>query len=360
MATSTEVPWEKECGGENGETSRVLSFWLGTAPRLILCCVGLAANGVVILVFSDANLGASAFNRLLALLAYIDGSYLFFCFLEDLIVAAHAATVASVAGERPGGVLWIMLYPYLLHPVQQLFLTASCVMTMAISVNRYMAIVHPLTSLPSKFGNGGSSTFDKVCQKEAAHLDGRRLRRRQLQLRFSASHAIGLAAIFVSALYCLPHFLEYEVTWPGPELKTTDLRDSKVFSVGYTSLADAVLRTLIPAAVMIYTGWRVWRATVAAGASACRPVALPARPILLANAGLVCLFVASHSLKLFYNIYIFTVPGHKCLRDVWLVAVYEVAKLLLVAGCSMNLLVYVAVGERFRRTLYAMLGLHRR
>jgi hypothetical protein len=114
-----------------------LSFWLGTVPRLCLCCAGLVANGFIVIVFSDPDFGASDFNRLLACLAYVDGSYLFFCAVEDLILVTDAVINGSVEQwPNPGGALWVMLYPQLLHPAQQIFLMASSLITMAVSINR--------------------------------------------------------------------------------------------------------------------------------------------------------------------------------------------------------------------------------
>jgi hypothetical protein len=178
----------------------------------------------------------------------------------------------------------------------------------------------------------------------------------RLRLRFSSAHATSVAALLVASLYGLPHFLEYTVVLPGPEMKPTELRKSRAFSILYTGLADVILRTLLPATVMLYTGVRVWQATQAAGASACRRATVPARSLLLANAGLVAIFLATHSLKVFYNVYSFVSPAGtgSCVEDLWLMAIYEVARVLLAAGCSLNLIIYLAVGERFRRTFFRL------
>lgn len=82
--------------------------------------------------------------------------------------------------------------------------------------------------------------------------------------------------------------------------------------------------------------------------------------MLLTNAALVLLFVASHVCKLVFNGYS-SLPREEDDRSDegacdFLVVLYQVGSILLVLNSSVGLVVYVCVGNKFRATLLRMFG----
>ena len=75
----------------------------------------------------------NAFNLLLIALAFFDSCYLFGSILEALRKHFDLTTK-----------LHLLLFPYLLYPGQMIVMTASVFMTVAIAMERYVAVHYPL------------------------------------------------------------------------------------------------------------------------------------------------------------------------------------------------------------------------
>ena len=75
----------------------------------------------------------NAFNLLLIALAFFDSCYLFGSILESFRKHLELETK-----------LHILLFPYLLYPGQMIMMTASIFMTVAIAMERYVAVHYPL------------------------------------------------------------------------------------------------------------------------------------------------------------------------------------------------------------------------
>ena len=76
----------------------------------------------------------STFNRLLTILAVFDLTFLIFCFVEESLTVVYS--VANGIHEHQASPAWVVLYPFLLHPMQQIYHTASVYTTVAVSVER--------------------------------------------------------------------------------------------------------------------------------------------------------------------------------------------------------------------------------
>lgn len=114
-----------------------MEFWLGGVIYSIVTFLGIVGNIVSIIVFTDRHM-INCFNKLLMTLAFFDLFYLIFCELECL----SAICVEDFYGFTYGCMsrAWVILYPHFLHPMQQLFWTASIYMTTAICIDRYILL----------------------------------------------------------------------------------------------------------------------------------------------------------------------------------------------------------------------------
>ena len=121
------------CSIEGIETDIRIEFWLGGVVFSIVGIFGIVGNVLSIVVLTDGFM-INSFNKLLTALALFDLFYLLFCVTESMI--------SICAGDFKGfnyacmSQLEIKLYPHFLHPMEQVFWTASVYMTMAISVDR--------------------------------------------------------------------------------------------------------------------------------------------------------------------------------------------------------------------------------
>jgi hypothetical protein len=126
-------------GTANSESAAAINFfisyWFGVVLYFILCLVGIAGNLVSVLVFSDRSM-ANTFNTYLKLLAYVNFSYVFFCFVEALIDLTNSAQFVGFGGLANTSPVWHMLNPYLIHPMRESWWMASIYMTVAISADR--------------------------------------------------------------------------------------------------------------------------------------------------------------------------------------------------------------------------------
>ncbi len=230
------------CYSDSSTLSSSLEFWVGGVARLVVCPAGIAANVVVILVFSRPDM-SNVFNRHLMLLAYFDASYLLFCLADALIITTHGVAAGTNVAEN---VFWWLVHPFLLHPMQQIFLTASIYMTVAVSVDRYLAVLHPLSVGAHRHHRSRILTA----------LGNHHARR-----RFCRAHAVAAAVLLFSLAYALPHFFEFsccEYDSDGSLVAVpTDFRKGTFFSVVYAGYVDAVIRTLVPAFVMLHTASRI-------------------------------------------------------------------------------------------------------
>ncbi|XP_023336386.1 FMRFamide receptor [Eurytemora carolleeae] len=150
-----------------------LSFWLEGVLQSIICLLGCIGNAVSIFLLSRRDL-SNSFNQLLATLATFDLIYL--------------ATMLLEALRRFGLESRVHLYsfPYFLYPLNSISLTGSIYMTMAIAIERYIAVYHPMD-------------YNRVMTDATTH------RRRLLGYLVPVT--------LVSIIFNIPKFLESEIIW---------------------------------------------------------------------------------------------------------------------------------------------------
>ena len=96
---------------------------------------------------------------MLIALALFDSGYLFGSILESFRKSFHMFSRTH-----------LLLFPYFLYPGQTIMMTASIFMTVAIAMERYVAVHYPLDY----------NQVSLICQRTLRHLVNRRLTNRQL------------------------------------------------------------------------------------------------------------------------------------------------------------------------------------
>lgn len=108
------------------------AFWVDGVVKTIVCMVGIVANVLASLILTRAPM-RNSFNLLLVTLAIIDTTYLLGAILESFRKRFGLSTD-----------LHVLLFPYVLYPLNKITFTASIFMTVAITLERYVAVHYPL------------------------------------------------------------------------------------------------------------------------------------------------------------------------------------------------------------------------
>ena len=137
---------ESYCGPrptkEDYEFLECMSLVIKGYGNIVLAVFGIIANILAICIFSKKSF-KSNFNNLLIALAVCDLLFLVLSIAESTTAfQEHISDSSSVAGQ----VTFIhhLLFPYFLYPLHNILLSASIFMTVSISIERYLAIFHPL------------------------------------------------------------------------------------------------------------------------------------------------------------------------------------------------------------------------
>ena len=165
-----------------------LLFWVGGLVPFVLALLGYIGNLLSIYILSRPRI-ISTFNRLLIVLAYV-------CFL---------------------------------YPFQQIFQASSILMIVIISIDRYVAIIHPFY-------------VDDANNIIRTFLLGPTRRNVVLYI---------LTIVFLSTLVCFPHFLEFTVLEDehGPCLAFY-WRNNFLFCLLYKTGFDFLLRIVLPVFIL--------------------------------------------------------------------------------------------------------------
>ena len=138
---------EFDCGPppteEDFELYETLSLVIDGYGNIVLAVFGIIANILAICIFSKKSF-KSNFNNLLIALAVCDLLFLILSIAESTrsTFQEHRSNSSSVAGQVT--FLHHLMFPYLLYPLHNILLSASIFMTVSISIERYLAIFHPL------------------------------------------------------------------------------------------------------------------------------------------------------------------------------------------------------------------------
>ncbi|XP_023344057.1 FMRFamide receptor [Eurytemora carolleeae] len=127
------------------------------------------------------------------------------------------------------------MFPYVLHPLNSIALTASIYMTMAIAIERYIAVYHPLD-------------YNRVMMDATTH--SRRL----------AGYLIPVC--LVAILFNIPKFLESRIVFIGENihLDITELRTSELYVTYYHNWARLMVLGVVPVLVISFLNFKIYTA----------------------------------------------------------------------------------------------------
>ena len=114
-----------EYGPDSDDLIDAVQFWFEGVALSAVALFGVAGNVLSTIVLTRPEM-RNAFNLLLVGLACYDTAFIASCFLETLRKVFNAATQVH-----------LLLYPYLLFPVQTIALTGSTFLLVAIAFERY-------------------------------------------------------------------------------------------------------------------------------------------------------------------------------------------------------------------------------
>ena len=246
------------CGNSLDISSRAdnLLFWVGGLLPFVLALLGYIGNLLSIYILSRPRI-ISTFNRLLIVLAYFDACYIFNYIIEEAMVLIDFS-FSDEADFVHHCSFYLHLYVCFLYPFQQIFQASSILMIVIISIDRYVAIIHPLY-------------VDDASNIIRTFLLGPTRRNVVLYI---------LTIVFLSTLVCFPHFLEFTVLEDdhGPYLAFY-WRNNFLFCLLYKTIFDFLMRIVLPVFILhknyqrisSRSGWRCRGADAGLCSVSCSP-----------------------------------------------------------------------------------------
>jgi len=124
------------CG--NRLENDVFRFWLDGILVAVVGSAGFVGNLLALIVLSRPQL-QDVFHRLLFALACFD---IFFIVFGGISYTFRAFLVSTDS--------YTYIFPYLVHPMSHISMAGTIFMTLAISIERYLGLCHPLLSPQSR------------------------------------------------------------------------------------------------------------------------------------------------------------------------------------------------------------------
>lgn len=208
------------------------SFWIEGVTQTIIAILGICGNIVAGFILSRREM-RNAFNLLLVTLACFDSTYLFGSILESF--RKQFLLVSNVH---------IILFPYLLYPFNQMAITGSIFMTVAIALERYIAVHYPLD------------------YSQAMH-EANALTKRIVKYVS--------AVIFLSVVFTITRFFEADVIYKytvdpstnetldyTAHLVPTELRTAPLYTM-YFNWSRLIVLGIIPFIMLVYLNAKIYK-----------------------------------------------------------------------------------------------------
>ena len=120
-----------------------IDLFLGGYGTIVLASLRVCANLLAITVFCKKSF-KSNFNNLLIALAIFDLLFLVVCITESVRRSFQSSVANATSMSGLATQIHHQLFPHFLYPLHNILLTCSIFMTISISIERYLAIFHPL------------------------------------------------------------------------------------------------------------------------------------------------------------------------------------------------------------------------
>ena len=208
------------------------AFMVEGVAQTIISILGLIGNALAAYILSRKEM-RNAFNLLLVTLACFDSTYLFGSILESFRKQFGMASNVH-----------IVLFPYFLYPFNQMAITGSIFMTVAIALERYIAVHYPL---------------DYSQAMHEANALSKRI------FKYVAS------VILLSVIFTFTRFFEATVTYEElidettnqtvgyqAHLEPTELRTAPLYTV-YFNWSRLIVLGIIPFVMLVYLNTKIYQ-----------------------------------------------------------------------------------------------------
>ncbi|XP_059098618.1 FMRFamide peptide receptor frpr-18-like [Tigriopus californicus] len=348
---------------EDENTIEFFSFWVEGVANVVMAALGLVANTVSSLILCKEDM-RNSFNFLLIALFFMDSCYLVGSITEAIRKSFNAATS-----------LHLYMFPYFLYPCLSIAMTCSVFMTVAVALERYIAVHYPI------------DYSQAINSPEAC--------RRRL---FKYVIPVVIMAVFVNA----PKFFESTVgehailTHPNTSMlqigngsvpiqvsdadityikriEVTDLRKDPTYTIYYNNWTRLMLIGIVPFILLIYFNYKIYqdvkhrnrRQMSMSRHSATATQQARRRQednLAIVFMGIVLVFLICHSPRLILSMHEMMIihDAMKCQAQrlhpfhAWTLITMCVSHLLLVINSSINMILYIFLNESFRRHFVGM------
>lgn len=335
-------PAEKECGVDQYDLVKNYKFWCDGVLVLVVGLIGFVGNLLSLFVLSRPSL-RDVFHQLLFALA---------CF--DILYIVCGGINYTFRGFNSESDVYTILLPYFFHPFSHIAMAGTIFMTLAITIERYLGLCHPLLNPQSR-----KAWFYVV------------------------------PVVFVSTLLNVPKFMEINLKFgednkttgelvPGtenvPNVGPSNLRMSPDYIRGYLMWTRLFTTAVIPVTLLFFLNIMIIRDVLTSakkvnrfGSARRQRKEINLSMVLLA---IVFLFFLCHACRIILDIYEFSnmdklincpIKHRTGFRPPFLMhALMYISHFATILNSSLNFFVYCLVGHTFRRELCRTLGLKNR
>ncbi|CAB4060996.1 unnamed protein product [Lepeophtheirus salmonis] len=299
-----------ECG--EFHDVKIYGFWFDGVLLSVVGLIGLFGNIMSLIVLSRPKM-RDVFHRLLSALACFDTLY--------IICGGINYTFRAFDARSD---IYTYLFPYFLHPFTQVAMCGTIFMTVAISIERYLGLCHPM--LPPS------------ARKTWFYL---------------------VPVVTISLIISGPKFLEVELTTvkgdngSSPAYGPSELRISEDYIRYYVMWTRLLCTAILPVILLLFLNTRImWICLLRQNTPLHRPFILP----------------LSHDTNHFLDIIEFSHLEKKVIQcpknhrrmwspPYWAQVLYHVSHFTMMINSSFNFVVYCLVGHTFRREFCRAFGL---
>ena len=300
----------------------ILSFFMEGVLQFIISSFGIFGNAIYIFLLTRKELH-SFFNSLLLVLVINDILYL---------VTMLFDSISKLGMES---FFHTLLFPYFLFPLNSISMTSSIYMTMAVAMERHIAVYNPIE-------------YSITANDESSHNS--RL----------AKYVVPITTF--SVLFNLPKFFESKLMYREDDIfvEITELRMSDIYVTWYHNWSRFLVLGIIPFSVISVLNYRIY-ITVKKRRMNVRKNNDDNLSVVLVV--IVFSFLMSNVLRISLNMHEITVIEEiqlcRCSElggfPISIVVLGFISHILLVINSSVNLLIYCIFGVRFRQVLCSYL-----
>ena len=165
---------EFDCPPDYTEFENKFLFWVDGVALCSLSFPGLLMNLTAIIVLIKNKSLHNTFNYLLISLFIFDSTYIFTTISNNSFMKQFGMATRA----------YIIVYPYLMHPLKHISFTSSIFMTVMISYHRYLSITNPIQHYMGKKNTESRRVLIYI-----------------------------LSVVLASIIFNIPKFMEAEIEW---------------------------------------------------------------------------------------------------------------------------------------------------